>query len=278
MSIRERLEAIGNHKDDAISLVDAALVLSAWGISDLDLGPYYRHIANLTDDVVAYVHDDKITATLACEAARQVLSRRYGYAGTLESHEQGDGANLARVIDKRRGDALALSILYHHVLRHLGMTVEILNFPTHALVRIEDPFGRRLVIDPLRDGRTIDARTLRELYRKHRGGAGDLNPFTIEPYTRRGVLVGLLDQIKAFHLRHAAPEAALATLEAALLVAPNTPRLWREAGLLHARLDHVGDAISALQRFLDLPSSDVHRYTASQLLQQLQSRQDKNTP
>jgi len=90
------------------------------------------------------------------------------------------------------------------------------------------------------------------------------------------VLVMLQDQVKAFHLRHAAPEAALAALEAALLIAPETPRLWREAGLLHARLDHIGDAISALERFLRLPGGDAHRYTASQLLQQLHDRKDRN--
>ncbi|HEY9163977.1 MAG TPA: tetratricopeptide repeat protein, partial [Magnetovibrio sp.] len=154
--------------------------------------------------------------------------------------------------------------------------VEVLDFLPRPVVRIQDRTGQRLVIDPLEDGRVLDVREMRALFKAHRGGDGDLDPFRIEALGKRDVLVMLQDQIKVHHLRHAAPEAALAALEAALLIDPNNPRLWREAGLLHARLEHVGDAILALRHFLDLPGGDAHRYTVSQLLQQLQSREDKN--
>lgn len=275
MSVRAELTAIGHMSDASIDVLGAALCLSAWAQPGLDREPYRRHVQALFDDVVAYVHDDPLSATLASEAMRQILHRRYGYAETFDTGEQADGSTLSRVIDKRRGSPFALAVLYEHILTRLGLTVEILAFPARALLRIQDDGGHRLVVDPARDGRVLDARALRDLYREHRGGSGDLNPFTLKAYGKRDVLVGLLDQVKAHHLRHAAPEAALATLEAALLIAPDNPRLWRETGLLHARLDHIPDAISALQQFLQLPGDDAHRYTASQLLQQLQSRQDR---
>jgi len=278
MTVRETLMRIGAQPDPAIALADAALALAAWAEPGLDLGPYHRHMQSLKDAARAYLHHDAASARLCAEAARQIIPRRFGYGGMVlpgDPGEQGDGANLARVIDKRRGGAMALCVLYHTVLENLGVRVEILDFPARPLVRIEDAQGARLVLDPVHDARLIDARDLRELYRAHRGGDGALNPFGLSPLKRRDVLVALQDQIKVHHLRHAAPEAALAALEAALLIAPETARLWREAGLLHARLDHVGDAISALRRFLELPGGDAHRYTASQLLQQLQNREDK---
>lgn len=278
MTVRDTLMTIGAQSDDAIDLAPSALALSLWAQPDLDLSPYHRHLHALVDDTRAYLRDDPIGVHLCAEAGRQIVHRRYGYAGILlpgDPGEQGDGANLARVIDKRRGSAVALCILYHHVFKHLGIVAEILDFSARPLVRIEDAHGQRLVLDPVDGARPIDARHLRGLYRDHRGGDGALDPFHLLALNHRDVLVALQDQIKVHHLRHAAPEAALAALEAALLIAPENPRLWREAGLLHARLDHVGDAISALRRFLDLPGGDAHRYTASQLLQQLQSREDK---
>lgn len=279
MSMRQTLIQIGALPDLGIDLVASALALARWAQPELDLGPYRRHAQTLLDDATAYLHGDEADAKLCAEAARQILNRRYGYAATVERGdpgEQGEGASLARVIDKRRGCAMALCILYEHVLSGLGVTVQILNFPARPLVRIEDRHGQRLVLDPTDGGRPVDARGLRGLYREHRGGDGEIDPFHLSPLSRRDVLVALQDQIKVHHLRMAAPEAALAALEAALLIAPQNARLWREAGLLHARLDHVGDAIAALQHFLDLPGGDAHRYTASQLLQQLQSREDKN--
>ena len=279
MTVRQLLSHIGGLPDGAIDLAAAALALAAWAEPGLDLNPYRRHIRALADEARNYMHGEEAAARLCAEAARQVLNRRYGYAGLFEHGdpgEQGDGANLARVIDKRRGSAAALCVLYAHVLGRLGVTIQILDFPARALVRIEDSRGRRLVLDPVDGGRPVNARGLRDLYRNHRGGDGVLDPFHLEALSHRDVLVTLQDQVKVHHLRMAAPEAALAALEAALLIAPQNARLWREAGLLHARLDHVGDAISALERFLDLPGGDAHRYTASQLLQQLQSREDKN--
>jgi len=181
----------------------------------------------------------------------------------------------ARVIDKRQGGAQALCVLYDHALSGLGVRVEAIDFPARTLLRIEDDHGQRLVIDPLNGGRTIDARGLRKLHRDHHSGDGDLDPFNLIALSRRDLLVALQDEVKVHYLRMAAPEAAMAALEAALLIAPEKARLWREAGLLHARLDHIGDAISALEQFLNLPGDTAHRYTASQLLQQLQNREDK---
>ena len=278
MTVRDTLIHLGAQPDDAIDLAEAALTLALWAEPNLDLGPYRRHLQALAADAQDYLGDDEATDRLSAEAARQIIHRRYGYGGILQPGdpgEQGDGANMARVIDKRRGGTMALGVLYHAVFASLGVGVEILDFPARPMVRIEDAHGQRLVLDPIDGGRAIDARGLRELYRAHRGGDGSLDPFSLLPLKRRDVLVALQDQIKVHHLRHAAPEAALAALEAALLIAPNHARLWREAGLLHARLDHVGDAISALRRFLDLPGGDAHRYTVSQLLQQLQNREDK---
>lgn len=273
---REQLEQLGRAPDGALDAFAGALALAAWAEPDFDPGPYLRHGAQLKHDILAYVRDDDATAELSAEAARQVLNRRFGYIGATDPAEQGDGANIARVIDKRRGSALALSILYVHALSGLAVGAEVLDFPARALVRIEDQAGARLMLDPFEGGRVADARQLRALYRAHRGGGGEISPFDLNVLGARAQLVALQDDVKVHHLRHAAPEAALAALEAALLVDPANPRLWREAGLLNARLEHIGAAISALERFLDLPGGDAHRYTASQLLQQLRQRQDKD--
>jgi regulator of sirC expression with transglutaminase-like and TPR domain len=279
MTVRSELTQIGALPDNAINLTQTAMLLAVWALPNLDIEPYRRHIQALVNEARIYLLDDEPGAQLCAEAARQIIHRRYGYAGILQPGdpgEQGDGANLARVIDKRRGSAMALCILYQHVLTALDVTSEILNFSARPVLRLQDATGQRLVLDPLDGGRRIDARDLLGLHRSHRGGDGSLDPFNLKPLSHREILVALQDQIKVHHLRHAAPEAALSALEAALLIAPQMARLWREAGLLHARLEHVGDAILALQHFLNLPGGDAHRYTVSQLLQQLQSRKDKN--
>lgn len=275
MNARDSLARIGRLDSDAIHLVDAALELARWADAKLSTAPYLRHVKALVQEASTYVGADGDSTELVLEAARQIIARRFGYAGETDPGLRGDAANLACVIDRRRGSATALCILYAHVLHALGQHVEILEFPARPLVRVLGVHSHH-VLDPFDDGRTLDARQLRRLHKTHCGDQGELDPFDLTALNARQVLIRLQDDIKIHHLRQSAPEAALAALDAELLIAPGEPRLWRESGLLHARLDHIGEAISALQHFLTLPGGEALRYTASQVLQQLQSREDKN--
>ena len=233
MTVRQRLMQIGAMADGTINRVRGALLLAQWADPDLDPQPYHRHMDLLCEDARAYLHEDTPGAQLCAETVRQIVARRFGYSGVLspngqgEPGEQGDGANLAKVIDKRRGGGAALCIVYAHVLECLGITVEILDFPPRPLIRIQDDAGQRLVLDPLNGGNILHAQGLRKLFRDHRGGDGALDPFQLHPLSHRDILVALQDQVKVHHLRMAAPEAALAALEAALLIAPETARLWQ---------------------------------------------------
>lgn len=251
-------------------LSEGALWLAKWAEPDLNLAPYRRHLDMLIDEARAYIGDDH---HLVFEAVRQILARRYGYAGWADQQEQNTTANLTRTIDNRRGGATTLAILYAHVLSALGCAVEFLDFAPRMLIGITSPSGRD-ILDPYAGGTLLNARALRRLLKEHHGQQGELVPGQLSALAPRHVLLRLQHDIKVHHLRHAAPEAAIHAIEGALLVAPATTALWRELGLLHARLDHLEDATHALERFLQLPGGDAHRYTASQLLQQLRRRLD----
>lgn len=276
MTTRQTLEALGRAPDDAIDLFEGALALSVWAEPGLAPGPYRRHGRTLQDDVAAYVNADEPLAPLVAEAARQVLHRRYGYADLQDPLERGDGALLARVIDRRRGGAWALCLVYIHALKTVDVLADVVTFQPRPLVRLQDRRGQRLILDPLDGGRVLSASDMRAIAHAHRANGGELNPFDLSNATHRAILIALQDELKTHHLRNAAPEAALAALQGALLVAPNEARLWRETALLNARLDNIEVAIFALEKFLDLPGGDAHRYSASQMLQQLQARLNRN--
>ena len=57
-----------------------------------------------------------------------------------------------------------------------------------------------------------------------------------------------------------------------MAIAPDRPTLWRETGLLHARLGHNAAAIKALERVVDLADADGLVHEATVLLQQLRTR------
>ena len=57
-----------------------------------------------------------------------------------------------------------------------------------------------------------------------------------------------------------------------LLFAPQVDMLWREAGILHARLNHFSDAVCALERFLSRCQDTSLKARTLQILADLRQR------
>jgi len=277
MGAEDALRRIGTLKANAIDPVEGALWLAKWAEPTLNLDAYRRHLDTLAFEARAYLADDRDDDALAVEAARQILARRYGYGGVATSAGRLDEANIARTIDRRQGNALIVALLYAHVFQALGREIEIVDFAPRTLIRLQLN-GTRTLLDPFDGGRVINARDLRRLLKDHQGENGELTPNHLTALNPRQVLLNLQQDVKIFHLLHAAPEAALMAVEASLLIAPDEAYLWRELALLHERLDHLLEATRALEHFLQLPGSGVHRYTASQMLQNLQRRLKGDEP
>ncbi len=269
------LARIAQLEDRAINLMDGALALARWADPTLEIEPYRRHARALIHDARAFAGDGPVDVDCGADATRQILARRYGYGPIRDPHAQADTANLARVIDRRTGSATALCLLYAHVLEGLELKTTILDFSARPLVRIEDVHGTRRIVDPLKGGRTLDASALRRAHQTGTEAMQPLNPFHLRTLERRALLVRLQDQIKSHFLRKGMLDAAVSALEAALLIAPNDVRLWRESGALHIRFDRVPEAISALEHLLQLPGAESHRYKTSQILQTLYLQKGK---
>lgn len=257
-----------------IDLAEAALLLSAERRPGLALQPHREFLARL----VAAVEETLGQATPA-EALRQVLGVRFGFKGDSDTYEDLQNADFARVLDRRKGLPIALGILYIHVARALGFSCVGLNFPGHFVVRLEasDAQGgtERTIIDPFHGGIARDAADLRRLYRELRGPEAEIEPQHFAAVADADVLLRLQNNIKLRLLQQENGPAALEVLQSMLLIAPERPELWYEAGLIGAQAERVGFAVRALERFLALVPAGAGqdgRYRAAQLLQSLKRR------
>jgi len=67
-------------------------------------------------------------------------------------------------------------------------------------------------------------------------------------------------------------DEAAQTIETMALFAPGHTDLWREAGLLYARLERNRDAVRMLEEYMRRTGAEDARYKTSVLLQELQAR------
>ena len=270
LDLATELRAVGDVGDDAIDLAGTALLLARASRPDTPPAPYLRHIEQLVADVGGYAGK---TADLAHrhEALVQVIARRYGYGGTAEAFDTLDGANLMRTVDRRSGLPVAIGILYIDAARKLGWQASGVDFPGRFLVRIEAG-GERRIIDPFDHGIEVDAAGLRRRLKDLAGDDAELKPAYYAAMSARAVLLRLEGNIRVRLVAQQRWEAASAVVARMLLIAPGDAGLWREQGMLHARMDRVQAAIAALEESLRCSTEGPARYRTSALIQELRRR------
>jgi regulator of sirC expression with transglutaminase-like and TPR domain len=251
-----------------LDLLEAALAMAALQRGEvIDLAPLRQHVASMAAALADLVR----RRGAAPERLADVIARAYAYRGDSETYDDLQNADLARVIERRKGLPVALSILYLHVARAQGWDAEGLAFPGHFLIRVAID-GARHVVDPFHDGLVRDAAQLRELVRQVLGSDAELRPGHFDAVPDRDVLLRLENNVR---LRLAKLEdwtGAARSLERMLAIAPDRPELLFEAGQINARLDKRRAAIAAFERFLGVEAGQgdpALRQQASALLQEL---------
>lgn len=262
------LGALAAAPDEAIDLAEAALALSALARPSIDLAPYRRHLEDLAADVTKA---DAHFLADAVEALNMVIIGDHGYRGDADTYDDLDNADLARVIDRRKGLPVALGILYLHAARAQGWSADGLGFPGHFLIRIEHD-DEAAVVDPFHDGNVLDATGLRGLLKAISGYDAELEPHHWEAVTNREVLIRLQNNIRTRCLQSGDAKRALGAIEAMLLFAPDHAELWRDAGVLNAQLGNLGAAVDALEHCVARSGAGADRDDAERLLREIRRR------
>jgi regulator of sirC expression with transglutaminase-like and TPR domain len=176
-----------------------------------------------------------------------------------------------RVVDRRKGLPVALGILYMHAGRAQGWDTVGLAFPGHFLIRLSDG-AERLILDPFHGGQVCGAAELRELLKATTGQESELQAEYYAPVPDRDVLLRLQNNLKARLLQAERHERGVGVVETMLMLAPDLAELWREAGMLHARLGNMRAAAAALEQFVLRAPDGMARHQAAAMLQQLKAK------
>jgi regulator of sirC expression with transglutaminase-like and TPR domain len=271
---RAALTAIGTLPDAEIDIASAALQLARIDAPELDWRAGAQHLTALAREAVQAAAADPVADGGDAARRRAVLAEvihgRFGYGGDGENYDDLANANLLRAMERRRGLPVTLGILWLHAAEAAGWEAHGVDFPGHFLLALA---GRgKVVVDVFAGGEAMDARALRATLKRFAGDQAELGPTTLAPMDKRAVLLRLQNNIKVRRLRDGDLDGAVACTEDMLRLAPDAAPLWREAGLMHQRLDHIAAAISALETFLRLAPEGIQAMRVRGLLEELRQR------
>jgi len=172
-----------------------------------------------------------------------------GFVGDHEDYYHPDNSLLHRVMQRRRGVPLTLSIVFMEIGWRTGMPFEGVGFPGHFLVRLSGEPGD-LLLDPYREGRSVHEDDCRRMLLEVSGGRLPFTPGLTASVGKRDMVLRLLHNLKGAWLRVGDDAQALAAVERLLVMRPGDAGETRDRGLLLYRLQRYGLAMEALRDYL----------------------------
>lgn len=262
----DELDELGLLDDEEIELDRAALAISAPDHEGVDLDPYHDLIDDIADrlEEVAALAD---TLEKQAAALKQVLGDEYGFIGDAMAYGAPVNADLIRVLDRRQGLPVSLSILYVSAARRMGWSAWALNTPGHVLVRLGDE--KFMLLDPFHGGKPVTRVELETLVRGFTGEVGDVRPEYLAPIPNRAVLVRLLTNQATRALQGGDTERALALHERMARIAPEYPDVWWSLAQLQAGQGDPNAARASLSAMLEVTRDEERRKAAADLMGRL---------
>lgn len=271
-AIEDHLRAAGRAADAELDIAGVALELAALDRPGSDIAPYRDHLNGLASAVAEQIPGDAAhSVQRRVRALSRTLADEAGYAGDTLAYDNPHNADLMRVIDRRRGIPVALSIIYLHVARAQGWDAWGLSFPGHFLIRLERG-AVRVIVDPFHGGIERQPADLRDLLKQMVGLDAELRPDHYEAIGNRDTLIRLLNNIKVRALAANDAERAAEIVERCLLFAPDRIELLHEAGACHAKTGNLKRATRALESYLERCDGGAGRADAERLLHRLRAQ------
>jgi regulator of sirC expression with transglutaminase-like and TPR domain len=195
-----------------------------------------------------------------------------GFKGNISEYYDPRNSMLHRVLERRLGIPITLSIVYIEVGRRAGLRVEGVGLPGHFVVRAYEPdSGEGVLVDPFNCKVTDEEECRRRLDGIYEG-AVKLGPEHLRATGTRAILGRVLGNLKAVYVQARLFQRALAAVERTLLVNPNDLEERRDRGMLLAQLNRMNEAIEDTQKYLNLSPDAPDADSVREQLTKMQSR------
>jgi regulator of sirC expression with transglutaminase-like and TPR domain len=235
--------------EEATRVAEVALLIATGEWPDLDTSAPLAVLDQHAHEVRALLGEQGVHTPMEEVAAlNDVLFDRCGYAGDAEDYYAADNSYLHRVIERRRGMPITLSVIYSDVAQRAGIPIAGIGFPGHFLVQYRGVIPR-LLIDPFNRGRIMTASRCMELVRATFGEPRPLEPHMFDEATSRDVILRILRNLKGTFLRAEDFPRARGVLDCLLILDPGSLGEWRERGLVRIKQENARGALSDLRYY-----------------------------
>jgi regulator of sirC expression with transglutaminase-like and TPR domain len=246
---RQRFASLIRRPDPTVPLAEAALAV-AW--EDQGGAAPWAYLGRL--DAMARAVAPRVLGAEGVERGRALAAYLFGdlgFHGDPAGYRTPDPSNnyLDRVIERRTGLPIMLSLIFLEVGWRLGLPVQGVALPGHFIVRVSDVAGD-LLLDPFGGGTAWSLADCERQIASYYGQTGpELSAMMMAPPGRGSILARILRNLKQTHLTRGDTPRALASVERLMMLDASDPGELRDRGLLRLRAGSLQAALEDLERY-----------------------------
>lgn len=177
----------------------------------------------------------------AVDALNHFLFENLKFRGDHKTFDDPLNAVLPRVIERKLGLPISLSILWIDLARRLGLDAVGVGLPGHFLAGLRVEVGL-LCFDPFHRGMAVGEELAAELLAHATGGLTPYHPSMLAPISHRAILSRLVRNLHLRYVRAEAWDEAVWTSTHLILLAPAEPAPYQDRALVYLKR---GDALRA---------------------------------
>jgi regulator of sirC expression with transglutaminase-like and TPR domain len=239
--------------DEEFPLLEAACSVALDEYPELDVQQVLGDVDQLLARLKRRLPADA-AALQRLRALNQFFFRDLNFGGNVNDYCDPDNSYLHVVLRTRRGNQIALAVLWIELAQGLGLHARGVCFPGHFMVKVNLPKGQ-VVIDPF-TGQSLSREELEERLEPYKRRSGLVDEFEVplglylQAAPPRDIVARMLRNLKEIHQAQEDWQRLICVEDRLLVLLPEAWAEYRDRGLAHAEQGHTQLAVVDLETYL----------------------------
>ncbi|MFZ1986691.1 MAG: transglutaminase-like domain-containing protein [Desulfatitalea sp.] len=254
-AIRARFAQLVEGPEDKIDTVEAALLIARTAFPDL-IGSHCMDCLNRWADSLRMSLNPSSSAGDILSNLNRILFDEEGFQGDHQNYYDPQNSFLNRVLERKLGIPLTLSLIYSEVGRRAGVPMYGFALPGHFIAGLLHASGT-LYIDPFNRGEVLTEKECREMIQARYGREAAADASWKTPAAKKAILKRMLRNLKAIYRQLGQDLQSFEMIQWILAVDPDAADELKERGQLYEAMGNSAFAVRDLERYLAVtPASE----------------------
>ncbi len=254
-AVRAQFTQLVEGPEDTIDLVEAALLIARTAFPDL-IGSHCMDRLNRWADSLRMSLNPSSSAGDILMNLNRILFEEEGFQGDHQNYYDPQNSFLNRVLERKLGIPITLSLVYSEVGRRAGVPTYGFALPGHFIAGLHHASGT-LYVDTFNRGEILTETECLAMIQSRYGREAAADSSWKKPAGKKMILKRMLRNLKAIYRQLGQDLQSFEMIQWILAVDPDAPDELKERGQLYEAMGNSAFAVRDLEHYLAVaPASE----------------------